>query len=75
MCFSGEDGLWGCSAQKGFEGQSSGDMQNHVKQVLFSPAVLGGRHPYFSEAGNEMKRVITGPFYLGEILSFNATFM
>lgn len=33
FCFSGEDGLKGCSAQKGFEGQSSGDMENHVKQV------------------------------------------
>lgn len=51
MSLPGEDGLWGCSAQKGLEGQSSGDMLNHVKQVPFSPTVPGRRQPCVSEAG------------------------
>lgn len=75
MRFSGEDGLWGCRAQKGFEGQSSGDMQNHVKQVPFSPAALGGRQLCVSETGNEMEHIISGAFYLRELFSLNATFM
>lgn len=50
--FRGRTGLWGCGAQKGFEEQSSGDMQNHVKQMPFSHDVRGRRQPDFYEAGN-----------------------